>query len=259
MQDLRELQSNLINFLIRKKGGVDAYITDSGPIDKQTRLDIYSNAYKLRLRGVIDTDHEILSYYLGDELFDRLVEGYIQTHPSNHTSLRDFCKDLPKYLENNAPFKDHPVIAELARFEQTLLFAFDANDADTSNMLALNKLSTEDWPNIKIRFHPSMQLFECHYNCIDIWQALKKQATPPSAHKLEYSAWVVWRNNQKITEFRSLELSELVSIKTFLKGGTLSEVCEQLLQHHPESEVSKVAVTYLSDWLNRNQVSLIIT
>ena len=259
MQDLRLLQSDLINFLIRKKGRVDGYITDGGPIDKQTRLDIYSNAYALRLRGVIDTDHEILSYYLGDELFDQLVDGYIQTYPSNHTSLRDYCSNIPNYLETNAPFKDHPIIAELARFEQILLFAFDANDADTSNMLDLNKLSLEDWPNIKIRFHPSMQLFECSYNCVDTWQALKKQTTPPAAQKIEYAAWAVWRNKQKITEFRSLDISELTSIKTFLKGGSLSDVCEQLLLHHPEDEVSKVAVTYLSDWLNRHQVSLIIT
>ncbi len=259
MQDLRLLQSDLINYLVNKKQGFARYITDGGPIDKQTRLNIYSNAYTLRLRGVIDTDHEILSYYLGDELFDQLVEDYINAHPSNHTSLRDFCSHIPNYLKTNAPFKNHPLISELARFEQTLLFAFDASDANTANILDLNKLSIEDWPNLKVRFHPSMQLFENNYNCVEVWQALKQQKTPPEVQKLNDSAWIVWRNKQRVTEFRSLEVSELESIKTFLKGGSLSDVCEQLLSHFPEEEVSKVAVTYLSDWLNHNQVSFIIT
>lgn len=211
------------------------------------------------MRGVIDTDHEILSYYLGDELFDQLVQGYISAYPSNHTSLRDFCSNVPNYLKDNPPFNEYPVIEELARFEQTLLFASDASDSTTANMLDLNKLSIEDWPDIKIRFHPSMQLFENHYNCVKIWQALKQKRTPPEVQKCDHSTWIIWRNAQRITEFRSLEISELESIQTFLKGGSLSDVCEQLQSHYPEDEISKVAVTYLSDWLNRNQVSLIIT
>jgi hypothetical protein len=259
MPDLLQLQTELIDYLVNKKQGVDRYITDGGPIDKQTRLNIYSNAYKLRLQGVIETDHEILSYYLGDELFDLLVEGYINAYPSNQTSLRDFCSNIPIFLKTNNPFKDHPAIAELARFEHTLLFAFDANDSSTSNLLDLNKVSIEDWPNIKVRFHPSMQLFESHYNCVEIWQALKQQHTPPVAIKLDYCAWIVWRNTQRVTEFRSLELSEYESIQTFLKGGSLSDVCEQLLSHYPEDEVSKVAVNYISGWLSHNQVSFIVT
>jgi hypothetical protein len=104
-----------------------------------------------------------------------------------------------------------------------------------------------------------VQLFESNYNCVEIWQALKHHTTPPKSHSLDNSAWVVWRNTQRVTEFRSLEVSELESIQIFLKGGSLSDVCEKLLSHYPEDEVSKVAVTYLSDWLKRSQVSFIIT
>lgn len=259
MSDLLQLQSELIDYLIYKKPGADNYIASGVPIDKQTRLNIYSNAYTLRLRSVIDTDHEILSFFLGDELFDLLVEGYINAYPSDHTSLRDFCSNIPNYLKTHAPFKDHPEIAELARFEKILLFAFDANDSTTSTIVELNKLSVDDWPNIKLRFHPSLQLFQSNYNCVEIWQALKQKRTPPVAQKLEYCAWAVWRNSQRVTEFRSIEISELESLHSFLKGGSLSNVCEQLLSHYPENEVSKVAVTYLSGWLSRNQVSLIVT
>ncbi len=259
MQDLRLLQSDLINYLVNKKQGVESYIADGGPISKQTRLDIYSNAYKLRLRDVINTDHDILSYYLGDELFDQLVSGYINSHPSTHTSLRDYCSDVPNYLKNNPPFKDHPILSELARFEQTLLFSFDANDASTIDLIELNKLDIEDWPNIKVRFHPSMQIFESRYNCVEIWQALKQNKTPPDALKIDSCAWLVWRNSQRVTEFRSLEQSELESIQAFLTGNSFSYMCEQLLSHYPEEEVSKVAVTYLTDWLNRKQVSFIVT
>ena len=259
MDKLRLLQNDLINYLVHKQDNVKHHIAESPPIDKQTRLNIYSNAYKLTLRSVIETDHELLSFYLGDELFDLLVDGYITKHPSSHTSLRDYCCNIPNYLSTTPPFKEHPILAELARFEQTLLFSFDANDSVLANWEQLNSLSFDDWPDLKIRFHPSVQLFETHYNCVDIWQALKQNKTPPDVTTLDYSAWLVWRNPDRITEFISVQANELKCITAFLHGCSLAEVCEILLNDIPEDEISMVAVTYITQWLNRSQVSYLLT
>ena len=259
MQDLRHLQSELMSHLLTKSEGVESYIAEGGPINKQIRLAIYSNAYKQRLRGVIDTDHEILSFYLGDDLFNAFVDGYIDAYPSEHTSLRDFCSKVPIYLKETPPFSEHPILAELARFEQTLLFAFDANDATTTDIDALKLISMDEWPNIRVRFHPSVQLFETTTNCVDIWQAMKKQSTPPPSINVDYAAWIVWRNRERVTEFKSLPISELEAIKTFLHGGTLADVCEDLLDYHDENEISNIIVTYLHQWLERKQVTNIIS
>ena len=259
MQDLRQLQSELINHLVNKTTGIEDYIADGGPINKQARLGIYSNAYKQRLRGVIDTDHEVLSFYLGDDLFNILVEGYIDAHPSTHTSLRDFCSKLPNYLKETVPFSGHPILAELARFEQTLLFAFDANDARTIDASFLQTLPKEEWPNIKVRFHPSVQLFETSTNCVEIWQAMKKNSTPPSSINAGHVAWIIWRNPARITEFKSIEESELHVIKTFLHGSTLASACEELLSFYQESEVSGMIISYLQKWLEHKQITALHT
>ena len=257
MRDLRLLQTELLDYLVKQPSNIEGYIAEGGSIDKQTRLNIYGNAYKLRLRDVIDTDHEILSFYLGDELFDKLVEGYIDTNPSTYPSLRDFCCNLPNYLKQTLPFSEHPILGELARFERMLLFAFDANDAPIASMQGLSEIAAEDWPNIQIRFHPSVQLFATDTNCVEIWRAMKQKTTPPEVKQTEKLTWVVWRALDRITEFRSLDTSETVMVECFLKGGTLADVCEDLLAYHEESTVSEVVVGTIGQWLRRGQVSRI--
>ena len=257
MHNLRRLQTDLLDYLVDQSSGIENYIAEGGLINKQTRLHIYGNAYRLRLRDVIDTDHELLSFYLGDDLFDQLVAGYIDTHPSTYPSLRDFCCEIPAYLKTTPPFSDHPILGELARFERTLLFAFDANDATVADMSELSGVPLDKWPNIQVRFHPSVQLFETNTNCVETWRALKQKTTPPEAIRIEDVAWIVWRTFERITEFRSLAVSEIVMIKTFLQGGTLAGVCEELLDYHKEDEVSEIAVKYISQWIQRGQVSKI--
>lgn len=187
------------------------------------------------------------------------MKSYIKANPSKHTSLRDYCENKPNYLKQTPPFSEHPILAELARSEQTLLFSFDANNASIAEWEQLNSLKPEDWPNLKIHFHPSLQIFETKYNCVEIWQALKQQVTPSPVMKHGFTAWALWRNPERITEFRSIERCEVTSIRAFLKGKTLAEVCELLLADYGENEVSKVVVHFLTQWLSRHQVAYLLS
>ena len=255
MENLRRLQTELMDYITRKASHAEQYIAEGGLIDKAKRLQIYGNAYRVRLRGVIDTDHELLSFYLGDELFNKLVEGYIDAYPSHVPSLRDYCSHIPQFLKETEPFSEHPVIGELARFEQTLLFSFDANDAALATMADLSNIPVEAWPELRVRFHPGVQIFTTKTNCVEVWQALKVKNDPPTAINNNPVNWLVWRSPERITEFRSLEDNEYDAIHMFLRGSNLAEVCEDLLKNVPEEEVSQVAVGYIADWINRGVVA----
>jgi hypothetical protein len=75
---------------------------------------------------VIDSENEMLGIYLGDDLFEQMVDGYIDSAPSQHPSLRFFGDRLPDYLQDTLPFSDHPILAEIASFERSLLNACDS-------------------------------------------------------------------------------------------------------------------------------------
>nr|MCH9699137.1 DNA-binding domain-containing protein [Gammaproteobacteria bacterium] len=158
MTDLAELQQQFMHVL---QGGesrqLSQLVMDQGNIDCQSRIDIYRHAYQQRLKISIETDHEILGLYLGDELFDKMVAGYIASYPSQQTSLRYFAEQLPRFLYEQEPFNQYPVISELARFERLLLTAFDAPDSEVTGAGVLNEIDYQDWPGLQFRLHPSVQ------------------------------------------------------------------------------------------------------
>ena len=77
------------------------HVQESGLIDVNTRLGIYKNAYQVRLQETIDTDHTVLGQYLGDDLYQLMMNDYITQHPSHQFSLRHFSDELPNFLQSH--------------------------------------------------------------------------------------------------------------------------------------------------------------
>ena len=250
---LASLQQKLIKYLVDDDATVAAnimeQIEDHGSISRDVRLHIYKNAYQARLKETIENDHEMLGFYLGDDLFDQMVLGYLNAYPSDNTSLRHFADKLPLFLANYTPFKDHPIISELAHFERLLMVAFDAADAErfTRNLLA--NIPPEQWPDLVFRFHPSVQLARFQYNSVETWQALKQEQAPEPA-KEQYSDWLLWRNNDRLTQFRSLPAQEYHLINMILQGASFADLCDFLLQEVSEEQASPLALDYLLKWLD---------
>lgn len=250
---LAELQQTFIDYLIKGDQEVMQYVTDQGKVDVITRLHIYSNAYQQRLRETIDSDHPMLGVYLGDDLFDQMVEGYIMHHPSNTHSLRYFADQLPTFLQTS-PYSDHLHIAELARFERRLLDVFDAPTTEAATLEHLHTLSSDSWPIMTLRFHPSVHVFECRWNSIEIWQALKQEQVPPEAQPQTGCSWLLWRNQARLSEFTSLSQSQQAFLNAALQGKNFAEMCETLLQFSDEQEVSQLALETLTQWIKAGVV-----
>jgi len=259
MSKLHELQQEFKQFLLSGDQRLAVRIKEGGNVSREIRLNIYANAYRQRLKETIDNDHTLLGIYLGDKLFELMVDGYISRHPSNVRSLRYFCDALPQYLLETAPFNQQPLIADLARFERLLLTAFDAADTDTVTLEQLQQLPSEQWPELRLRFHPSTQLFSSDWNTVDTWQDLKRKQTPPPPRGANPSYWLVWRNPERLTEFRSLCFEEYTLLKEALEGCNFAALCETLLVYQQAEMVSETALGYLLGWIEQNIIARLVT
>ncbi|TQV86409.1 DNA-binding domain-containing protein [Aliikangiella coralliicola] len=257
MSELKKLHHSFIDYLFDKESDISDFICDKNGANKNDRLNIYRFAFKKRLRDVIDNDHPVLGQYLGDELFDLLVEKYIVLHPSRHVSLRHYCDDLPQFLSKQAPFSEHPILAEIALFERLLMFAFDASKSERLTIESLQIITPEHWPAIKLRFHPSMQLLNAEWNSVESWQAIKSERSPEPATQQGERYWVIWRNQENLTEYRSLSFPEWSTLQNFLRGSCFSEVCEPLLEWYNEQRAPYQVVDYLRQWFNDKLITKI--
>lgn len=257
MKTLQERQRQMIAWLNGTDDGIADHINQHNGIDNQLRLQIYQNAYRIRLRETLDTDHPQLGQYLGNSLYDALVDGYIYAHPSQFTSLRQFGDPLPAFLSQQPPFNGSPQIAELARFERLLLSAFDAADSPRAEYSALSDLPPLLWPTLTLNFHPSLQLFDTAWNVVEIWQALKAEQSPPDAIEAPQH-WVLWRNRERLTEFCAISRIELDMLNAFLHGAILAEVAEFPAREMPEDEAGSYLLSTLTQWFDRGWIKQIV-
>jgi hypothetical protein len=258
MSGLQKLEADFLAFLLTGDTCITGQIVDQAPVGRETRLAIYANAYRVRLRETLETDHEMLGLYMGDDLWDRMVDGYIDDHPSSYRSLRQYGDALSEWLRDNPPFTDYPWISELALFERRLLVSFDAADSRRVGTDELVALPAMRWPNIRLRFHPSVQPLRVESNCVEIWQALKAGETPPDAATQPDSWWLLWRGEDRLTQFRSLPAEESVLLHHFLAGGDFAGACEQLLAIHAEDDVAQFGLGLLMTWLEAGLVRELI-
>ena len=239
----------MMNYLIDDKADIAQHVVEHGSINRTARLHIYKNAYRMRLKETIENDHQMLGMYLGDDLFEQMVSGYVTAYPSNKTSLRNFADALPNFLANHTPFKNHPIISELAHFERLLMVAFDAKDAARFTRQRLLEIPHEQWPSLVFRFHPSVQIAAFNFNTVETWQALKQQHAPEPA-KHAANVWLLWRNNERLTQFRTLSQQEHSLISLMLSGDDFAQLCEQLLSQSTDEDISQLALNYLLSWVD---------
>lgn len=248
MGDLKKLQNNFCDYLLYGHEDIAHFVLDQGKLDRYKRLNIYKNAYRVRLRKCIETDHPILMEYLGDQLFEEMTDNYINKYPSKYTSLRQYCDHLPTYLAQYEPFKSVPVLAEIAKFERLMLSAFDAADCKLVKVETLQSIAIHDWPKIKLLFHPSVFVFVADWNSIEIWQELKNKHVPPETKRSNHS-WLVWRGEDKLTQFRHMSLVGDIMLNGFKHAHSFADVCDALLEHLPADEIPQITVEHLTQWL----------
>jgi len=254
MSTLRERQQQLMHFLLGDdESGITSEVSEQSGISAAHRLSIYRNAYRSRLLEAIDTDHEILGLYLGDDMFDQMVANYIDQYPSHFRSLRNFADRLPLFLSQAEPFSNYPQISELARFERALLTAFDAADMPRATLEALQQIPEHHWPEMKLNIHPSVQPFVTDYNVVEIWQAIKQEQQPPNPEQ-QPRLWVLWRNADRLTEFTSIEPLEYSLLESFLKGATLSEAADDAIELIDPENAAEQLLHVLVGWLQRGWI-----
>ena len=246
--DLERLQAELMDYLRHNNTDVFSRIEAAGSVTIETRLNIYKNAYRIRLRETIDNDHPLLGIYLGDELFQEMADAYIDTFPSKQVSLRHYADDLPVLLKRTEPFCHHPILAELAAFERLLLTSFDAANSPRLAQSDLQELAPEYWPGKVFKLHSSVQLFYSDWNSVESWQALKQECAPEAAREKK-GAWLVWRNPERLTEFRPLDEEELALLQQLVLGHSFEQLCLVLAARNPGQDVTELASNYLKNWL----------
>ncbi len=253
MASLHNLQQNFMDYLLdNSEIQIIDSIVSTPERSASQRMHFYGNAYRQRLKEALSTDYERLHGYLGDELFENLMDRYIDLYPSSHPSLRYFGAHVVELVSTVEPFIQWPEVVEIAKIEQAFNNSFDACNADAITLSQLQALAPEAWTRFTLTFHDSVQLLPQRYNSFQIWQALSEEQAPP-ARTDDSSCWVIWRQDL-VSRYRSLQQPELTALQSALSGGSFVDICEVLMTFYNEQETPQLAVGFLQQWIHDQMI-----
>ncbi len=229
-------------------------IAERNNIPAQLRLDVYRNAYYIRLQEAIAHDFPTLLAVAGDEHFAELTARYIKAYPSTSPSLRDFGKALPRWLLDEG----EPTLAEVAAVEWAVIEAFDAANSDSLNAELLAEISPTEWVTLRFDFHPSVTLLELTCNARECWSAVRDESdantnTKPALFENITEQLVIWRaaKGPAVQAIDTTLWHILAHLKT---GAQFGECCLELstltsTEQAPEQAARALALACNAGWI----------
>lgn len=258
MTALAELQQAFVDWLLHGDQRIRPLISSTGRADTDTRLNIYANAYRLRLLEALQDTFPALHTLLGDERFQQLGSSYVDNSPSENFSIRYFGHRFADFLKRAQPYCDNPLLAEMAAFEWALRDAFDATDDPAISAEEIKSIPPAHWADMRIGLHASVRRLDLGWNVPQLWQAIDQDAKAVEPEPVDPPiSWLIWRQELK-TLFRSLDVDEARLVDGCLQHETFAELCTNLCEWVDEQHAAPRAVTFLTRWCESGLISRII-
>jgi len=247
---LAQLQGQFQGYVLGAQPGIEAVVIGNDRGDARTRLDVYADAYRLRLLEVLGNDYEALRLFLGADKFEQLGRAYIEAHPSDTPSVRWFGRHLADFLRNAAGYAARPVLGELAAFEWSKGEVFDAPDDEPLLIEAIAAVSPESWPEMRLLPHSSLRRLDLRWNVPAISLACEKQEKVPKARaKAQAVPWLLWRDAALDIRWRALGADEAAAIDAMRAGRSFGELCELLCEWVEPEQAAMHAAGLLKRWV----------
>ncbi len=235
--------------LTRLQAQVQSAILGQGELSPPG-LEVYCNAYRLRVIEALAADYPVLARWLGQDQFARLACDYVAAYPSGHFSIRWIGRRLPDFLHHTGP----PEWEEMAAFEWALSLAFDCLDTVPIEPDVLTAIPAQNWPQLRFQLHPSLSLLALHTPVPRVWKALQAQEVPPDCpHSSTSVNWMVWRRGLQLF-FRSLGDAEAQTLRMLWEGSEFAEICVALSDRDLPTDIAHQVATWLHRWMEEGLI-----
>ena len=144
---------------------------------------------------------------------------------------------------------DLALLAELARFERSLIDAFDAADAPRLEWRTFEALPADDWPGLRLVLHPSLRHLPTRTRAVAAWQSLGETGEGVVMDVVP-SAVFVWRDAERITRFRAFAADEEAALVGLMEGRDFASVCEGQVAFHDAAAIPPRVVAWLRAWVD---------
>ncbi len=229
------------------------WVSASPPIDKIERLDIYAEAYFLRLHESMKLDFPVTARVLGEMSFQKLVADYLKAFPSKSHNITDLGKNFPLFVGQYPDLKSAAVLETLVELEWLALETFYSSESDFLRPEKLNSLTEHGWEYAVFKVAPCVRLIQSPWPMDQFWQLRDPEIV------LDHSAFeayeqnlyfIMCRQNGEVT-FEKISAPEHTMLCELRAGNSLMAAIEVTQRPLPEENLATEIMAWFNQWVSR--------
>ena len=246
---LEKLQTDFSEFIRSGRHESEIAVQLRSPSRKESaqRLDVYRNAYFIRLEKALAHDFPATAKTLGAETFAREAGKYVLAHPSRDPSLRYAGRGFPDWLRTSSGVP----VGDLAAIEWAVMQIFDGPDRVPASKSCLDEIPPDRWDQLYVFLVPTLSVLELSSNADRAWLGEGKQTNlqPACTH------WVaVSRDTRFRPNLAELDHETFAVLNALLMESCLAKVNEDLAQDYdpkrlPEQVARALHIGFANDWV----------
>lgn len=264
--DLLNSESGFQNFLLSSQDETDSTLfnnirtssSENQSLDAIKRMNIYLDSYRFRLKESLKKDYPKLYTLVGQESFETLAMQYIKEFPSKYFSIKSFGQNLCDFLKNTAPYSEQPSLFEMAFLEKSMQNILEEQNYQCLDQKALDALPLEQFCDLQLSFHPSIQFLHFHWDVPVLWQEIDQHSKlrEPKLYP-KPQTWILSRKGLE-SRLRTIESNELFALEKMRQNMNFAELCDSLCNTLPENAIPAFTVNCLNQWFNDGLISEIL-
>ncbi|QAU24394.1 DUF2063 domain-containing protein [Dyella sp. M7H15-1] len=248
MSSLQAIQMQMLQAVLAEKPLPLTSIRDDHIADTDSRLAVYRQGYRIRLRDALKAEFAGLQCMAGRQ-FDTLLNKYVEAHPSGHYNIRWYGAGLAAFLDYAMPWRDKPQLAEMARLDWAISTAFDAADESSKNIADLSGVPPDAWATLELSLQHNLQVVTCSYHTDAFRRAADRGDARPRLRRFAKQRQIlVWRKAMTV-HYRWLEDDEWQVLGAAIRGESVATLCRHLAHYHGEEAAILRIVSLLQNWL----------
>jgi hypothetical protein len=216
------------------------------PLAPEDRIEIYSDAWFLRLEESLVEDFDTVAKAIGEDAFSEAVREFLEANPPTSYAMVGMGDAFPEWLRSTGRFPDKPWLYDVACFERAQYRAFYAEEAKPESFAELASKSGEtDLSKISLKLENAVSLLSSRWD-IQACAEAEEPEFPPSE---ETTLILFYRKGLEIAKEQMNERKkEFQALKLLQKPLTLGE----FLEIAPSDE----SPAWLGDWAAKGIIKL---
>src|SRR5271166_3070032 len=222
--------------------GLIAAVRPDAHLDSTGRIQVYADAYFLRLRDVLIEDFPAVAKILGAGKFERLAQDYLRAFLSENPSVRHLGRAMAEYIGSRSDLPSY--LADLAQLEWAMIDAFDAPVAQPLTADSLREIEAERWPNLKFTPIPGLRVIRSGWPVHLLWSEDEAGYISAAPTVLR-----VWRGRDYQVRHATMEPREAEALNRLNSGAPFATICDAYGEL-PEDEAARESIATFARWLD---------